>query len=77
MGCSAASTLFMLTLMMGLVKEDGMAAGLGSRGAPDFKGYEELIKNISGSRIPGMTILNDYGENGSISALKIPHAIYR
>ena len=68
MGCTSASTLFMLTLLMGFVKEDGMAAGLGSGGAPDFKGYEELIKNISGSRIPGMIILNDYGENVSISA---------
>ena len=67
----------MLTLMMGLVKEDGMAAGLGSRGAPDFKGYEELIKNISGSRIPGMIILTDHSENVSISAFKIPHTIFR
>ena len=60
----------MLTLMMGLVKEDGMAAGLAGRGTPDFEGYEDLLKNISGSRIPGMTNLNDHGENVSIPALK-------
>ena len=60
----------MLTLMMGLVKEDGMAAGLAGRGKPDWKGYEDLLKNISGSRIPGMTNLNDHGENVSIPALK-------
>ena len=65
----------MLTLMMGMVKEDGMAAGLAGRGEPDFKGYEDLLKNISGSRIPGI-ILNDHGEDVSISALKIPHAIF-
>ena len=59
----------MLTLMMGMVKEDGMAAGLAGKGAPDFEGYEKLLKNISGSRIPGI-ILNDHGENVSISALK-------
>ena len=69
MGSSAASTLFMLTLMMGMVKEDGMAAGLAGKGSPDFEGYEDLLKNISGSRIPGM-ILNGHGENVSIPALK-------
>ena len=80
MGSSAASTLFMLTLMMGMVKEDGMAAGLAGKGSPDFEGYEDLLKNISGSRIPGM-ILNDHGENVSIPAFKnrtcnIKHAIF-
>ena len=70
MGSSSASTLFMLTLMMGLVKEDGMAAGLAGKGSPDFEGYEDLLKNISGSRIPGVIILNDHGENVSIPALK-------
>ena len=77
MGCTSASTLFMLTLLMGFVKEDGMAARLGNKGAPDFEGYELLMKNISGKRIPGMTNLNDYSVNGSISAFKIPHAIFR
>ena len=68
MGSSAASTLFMLTLMMGMVKEDGMAAALAGKGTPDFEGYEKLLKNISGSRIPGMINLNDHGESVSISA---------
>ena len=75
MGCPTAGTLFMLTLMMGMVKEDGMASSLAGKGAPDFEGYEKLLKNISGSRIPGK-ILNDHGEGVSISALKIPHAIF-
>ena len=76
MGLSSASTLFMLTLMMGLVKEDGMAAGLAGRGTPDFEGYEDLLKNISGSRIPGM-ILNDHGENVSIPAFEKSHMQYK
>ena len=77
MGCSAASTLFLLTLLVGMVKEHGKAAALTGKGSPDFEGYEKLLKNISGSRIPGMMILNDHGESVSISAFKIPHAIFR
>ena len=71
MGCSTASTLFMLTLMMGMVKEDGMgmAAGLAGKSSPDFKGYEDYLKNISGSRIPGEN-LNYHGESVSIPAFK-------
>ena len=71
MGCSTASTLFMLTLMMGMVKEDGMgmAAGLAGKSSPDFEGYEDYLKNISGSRIPGEN-LNYHGESVSIPAFK-------
>ena len=55
MGLSTASTLFMLTLVMGFVRDDGfgMADGLAGKGSPDFPGYEEYLRNISGSRIPG------------------------
>ena len=64
MGCSTASTVFMLTLLMGMVKEDGTtAAGLAGKGKPDWKGVEDFLKNISGSRHPGKTNLNDHGEN--------------
>ena len=71
MGCSTASTLFMLTLLMGMVRDDGigMAAGLAGKSSPDFKGYEEYLKNISGSRIPGEN-LNYQCENVSMSASK-------
>ena len=58
----------MLTLMMGLVKEDGMADGLAGTGTPDFKGFEDLLKNVSKQRIPGMNVFNDNGENVSRSA---------
>ena len=59
MGCSTASTLFVLSLIMGLVKEDGgTAAGLAGKAKPDWKGYEDLLKNISESRHPGKTNLN-------------------
>ena len=71
MGCATASTLFMLTLLMGMVKEDGtMAVGLVGKATPDWKGYEDLLKNISGSRHPGTTNLNDHGENVSKPILK-------
>ena len=76
MGYSASSTLFLLTLLVGMVKEHGKAAALTGKGSPDFEGYEKLLKNISGSRMPGL-ILNYHGESVSISAFKIPHAIFR
>ena len=64
MGYSTASTVFMLTLLMGMVKEDGTtAAGLSGKAKPDWKGVEELLKNISGSRHPGKTNVKYYGEN--------------
>ena len=54
MGYSTTSIVFMLTLLMGMVKEDGTtAAGLSGKAKPDWKGVEELLKNISGSRRPG------------------------
>ena len=62
----------MITLLMGFVKEDGMAARMGNKGAPDFEGYELLMKNISGKRIPGETKLNDYGVDGFYQHLKSP-----
>ena len=78
MGCATASTLFMLTLLMGLVKEDGtMAVGLVGKATPDWRGYENLLKNISGSRHPGTTNLNDHGENVFKPTFKIFHAIFR
>ena len=71
MGWSTASTLFMVTLLMGMVRDDGigMAVGLAGKSSPDFKGYEEYLKNISGSRIPGKN-LNYHGESVSIPAFK-------
>ena len=54
MGYSATSTLFLLTLLVGMVKEHGKAAALTGKGSPDFDGYEKLLKNISGSRMPGL-----------------------
>ena len=81
MGWSTASTLFMVTLLMGMVRDDGigMAVGLAGKSSPDFKGYEEYLKNISGARIPGEN-LNYQCENVSMSASKYPmqqkHAIF-
>ena len=49
-----------------------MAARMGNKGAPDFEGYELLMKNISGKRIPGETKLNDYGVDGFYQHLKSP-----
>ena len=64
MGYSTTSIVFMLTLLMGMVKEDGTtAAGLSGKAKPDWKGVEELLKNISGSRHPGKTNVKYYGEN--------------
>ena len=64
MGYSTASTVFILILLMGMVKEDGTAAaGLSGKAKPDWKGVEELLKNISGSRHPGKTNVKYYGEN--------------
>ena len=62
----------MITLLMGFVKEDGLAARMGNKGSPDFEGYELLMKNISGKRIPGETKLNDYGVDGFYQHLKSP-----
>ena len=54
MGFSATGTVIMLTLLMGMVKEDlTTAVGLSGKAKPDWKGVEELLKNISGSRRPG------------------------
>ena len=54
----------MLTLLMGMVKEDGTtAAGLSGKAKPDWKGVEELLKNISGSRRPGKINVKYFGEN--------------
>ena len=81
MGLSTASTLFMLTLVMGLVRDDGigMADGLAGKGSPDFPGYEEYLRNISGSRMPGEN-LNKHCESVSLSASQSPmqqkHAIF-
>ena len=64
MGCSSASTLFMLTLLLGMVKEDGTtAASFPGKGKPDWEGVEKLLRNISGSRHPGKTNVKYYGEN--------------
>ena len=68
MGFSAASMMFVLTLMLGLVREDSMADGLAGTGTPDFEGFENLLKNVSKQRIPGMNVFNDNGENVSRSA---------
>ena len=66
MGCSTASTVFMLTLLMGMVKEDGTtAAGFPGKGKPDWEGVEKLLKNISGSRHPGKTNVEYYAEHVS------------
>ena len=53
MGLSAASRMFCLTLMLGLVKEDSMAVGLAGSGTPDFEAFEDLLKNVSKHREPG------------------------
>ena len=64
MGYSTTSIVFMLTLLMGMVKEDGTtAAGLSGKAKPDWKGVEELLKNISGSRHPGKINVKYFGEN--------------
>ena len=54
MGFSATGTVIMLTLFLGMVKEDvTTAVGLPGKGKPDWIGVEKLLKNISGSRHPG------------------------
>ena len=71
MGYSTANTVFILILLMGMVKEDETtAAGLAGN-APDWKGVEDLLKNISsGSRHPGDTNVKYCGENVFKSTLK-------
>ena len=54
MGFSATGTVIMLTLFLGMVKEDvTTAVGLSGKAKPDWIGVEKLLKNISGSRHPG------------------------
>ena len=46
----------MLTLFLGIVKEDvTTAVGLSGKGKPDWIGVEKLLKNISGFQHPGET----------------------
>ena len=56
MGFSAASKMFCLTLMLGLVREDSMAVGLAGTGTPDFDAFEDLLKNVSKHRVPGKSV---------------------
>ena len=54
MGFSATGTVIMLTLFLGMVKEDvTTAVGLSGKAKPDWIGVEKLLKNISGSQHPG------------------------
>ena len=53
MGFSAASKMFCLTLMLGMVREDSMVVGLAGTGTPDFEAFEDLLKNVSKHRDPG------------------------
>ena len=54
MGFSATGIVIMLTLFLGMVKEDvTTAVGLPGKAKPDWIGVEKLLKNISGSRHPG------------------------
>ena len=54
MGFSATGTVIMLTLFLGMVKEDvTTAVGLPGKGKPDWIGVEKLLKNISGFQHPG------------------------
>ena len=56
MGFSATGTVIMLTLFLGIVKEDvTTAVGLSGKGKPDWIGVEKLLKNISGFQHPGET----------------------
>ena len=78
MGFSATGTVIMLTLLMGMVKEDlTTAVGLSGKAKPDWKGVEDLLKNISGSRHPGEPNVKYYGEHVSKPTLKTFHAIFR
>ena len=56
MGFSATGTVIMLTLFLGMVKEDvTTAVGLSGKAKPDWIGVEKLLKNISGFQHPGET----------------------
>ena len=64
MGFSATGTVIMLTLFLGMVKEDvTTAVGLSGKVKPDWIGVEKLLKNISGSRHPGEPNVKRCGES--------------